>query len=247
MTLPDLPPPLGAPRDEYERESWRIEDERAAEWVMRKLSRFRAREQELTELRVEYQAQLEDWWQDATRGLAGDIKWATGALMDWAARRRDEDPEAKSIALPSGRVATRWVGERARAVDPSALAESLARARHPDYDKVVRAKVEVDANALNALVRASDEWIIHLSCGCHCSVWQLSAAAVAIEGMAWPYRPGEHRKECTATEGVTVLREERGRVGAPVVVIDTGQGTRVIPLQGVAFTPGHLSVTVTPR
>lgn len=252
MTLPDIPPPRGAPRDDSERESWHITDERAAEWVMRKLSRFRARELELTELRAEYQAQLEDWWEDATRGLAGDIKWATGALVEWASRRREEDPEAKSVVLPSGRVATRWIGERARAVDAPALAESLARAHHPDYDKVVRAKIEVDANALNSLVKTSDEWVIHLSCGCRCTVWQLSEAQVAVEGMAWPVRPGEHRQGCIVlsqaeSPALTVAGFERGRVGMPVAVIPTERGPRVIPLQGVAITPGHLSVTVTPR
>src|SRR4051794_38360526 len=102
MALPDnLPLPRGAPLDEQDREGWRITDERSAEWVMRKLARFRDRMDEQRKLKAEYQAQLDEWWGDATRSLASDINWAEGLLIDWAMSLREADPESKSQVLPS--------------------------------------------------------------------------------------------------------------------------------------------------
>jgi len=138
MALPDnLPTPRGAPLDEQDREGWRITDERSAEWVMRKLAHVREQLTRQAVLRDEYRQQLEDWWQDATRSLFHDVEWAEGLLIAWAMERRDEDPDAKSIILPSGRVSTRWVPPHPQADDPGALAASLARAHHPNYDRVV--------------------------------------------------------------------------------------------------------------
>jgi phage host-nuclease inhibitor protein Gam len=170
MTLPDnLPAPRGAPEDDQDREGWRVSDERAAEWVMRKLARFRERLTEQERLRAEYVGQLEDWWQEATGSLRQDIAWAEGLLTDWAFRLRHEDPDAKTQALPSGRVSTRWVPPHPQARDAGAVAAVLARAQHPAYERVVRARVDVDNRELAKIVRIADEWRVTLSCGCETS------------------------------------------------------------------------------
>jgi hypothetical protein len=242
MALPDnLPLPRGAPLDEQDREGWRITDERSAEWVMRKLARARERMAEQAALRVEYLEQLEEWWNDATRSLRGDIEWATDLLSGWAMTLRDADPDEKTQVLPSGRVSTRWVPPHPQADDPEALATSLARAGHPSFDVVVSTNVKVDARELAKIVGVADEWHVSLSCGCTVTTWRFDTDLSV--GQPWPMRVEDHQdRACRATEA-TIVALRRGRVSRVVVAANE----RVVPLDGVTMVPGRVTATVQPR
>jgi 16S rRNA C967 or C1407 C5-methylase (RsmB/RsmF family) len=156
MPLPDFTP-SGAPADaDPEREQWRIVSVPQAEWAMRKLVRHTERLAEARRQHAEWQQQIDDWFADATAGDKREADWATGVLTAWAVDQREADPTAKTLHLPSGKVASRWVPSHPDVRDPGAVAEALARAEHPAYDDVVRAEVRIDATKLRAITEVVD-------------------------------------------------------------------------------------------
>jgi hypothetical protein len=245
MPLPDFHP-RGAPDDDAdpaERQAWRIGDARQAEWAMRKLAAHTERLAEAERQHAEWQAQIDDWFRDATAGDRREAEWATGALRAWATDVRADDPTSKTMHLPSGRVSTRWVPPHPEVRNAGEVAEALARAQVPTYDEIVHAEVRIDARKLAAATQLADGWWGTLTCGCTVVVWT-GTGAEHPSGGSWPWHPDEHR--CGATEAppaLAVARWERGK-GNVVVAVN---GDVVVPLPGVAVVPGRLAVSVNPR
>ena len=252
MPLPDeiLPPPADAPDldDDSERDRWRIRDSRSAEWVMRKLAHATSRRNDLLDEREEYRAQLDAWWEDATRGLDRDISWATGILQAWALDERERDPEAKTQVLPSGKVSTREVGPRVEVVDPGEVASVLARAHVPEYEEIVRSTIHVDSRGLAALLRLADEWVVTLGpCGCQSHVWLLQGSKTSIApGMGWPVRPEEHRCGDLGDLPERLVVEAFERTSQDVLVLPvTEEGQlRIYAVSGATLHPPRISATV---
>lgn len=250
MPLPDFHP-RGAPADDdpEARAAWRISDDRQAEWVMRKLAASRQRVAEADRLRAEYQQQIDEWYVEATRRDQGDVAWATLLLQGWAHERRDADPDAKTLHLPSGTVASRWVPPRPEVRDPGAVAEALARAKLPSYDAIVRAHVQVDARGLAKVTQLADEYHVRLTCGCTPQVWHLGLGEPELHSGPWPWRANEHR--CGASRPPAHLAAEgfdRGRMRQVVLVTKDPDGTeRVHEVPGTSVAPGRLAVSVEPR
>lgn len=246
MALPEFTPPPGVPDldDTGARERWRIDNDREAEWVMAKYARFSAHLADLNERRGEYLAQLEAWYDDASSGVARDLQWARGELERWAIRRRVEDPDAKTLHLPSGTVSTRRSPDRVVPVDPGAIAESLARAGHPAYDDVIVASIKVDARALNGVVVEVDGWTLALDCGCDVDAWRLSSGEPIAVGEPWPWNDDDHEPRHSSLDRMIVVRQARLVVDRfPGVVVD---GV-VFPLPGVEVVADRVTATVSPR
>jgi hypothetical protein len=252
MPLPDViaappgaPPSPHAETDTPEAERWRIRDGRAAEWVMRKLARAREQLVRIDGEMAEYQAQLDEWHRAATGELRSTASWAEALLGAWALAERDADPEARTQRLPSGNVATRWIPPRPQVLDPGLVAATLARARHPAYEQIVKPSVAIDVRELAKAAQVADEWELHLTCGCAPLVWQLTVDLGVRVGDPWPYREAEHDpdKTCTA-EGLAVESIEAGRQRVAVLVLADNGSKVVWPLDGCSVVPGRLSTSV---
>jgi len=179
--------------------------------VMRKLAAATARTADADEQLAEWHQQIEDWHTDTTRADRREVAWATGLLQQWAIEAREGDPDAKTLHLPSGRVATRWVPAHPEVRDPGAVAELLARTDHPAYDHIVRAEVRVDASQLAAATQLADEYLVTLSCGCQPTTWHLADGhRPDLDVGPWPWRPEEHT-HATEPPDLTATSIDPGR------------------------------------
>lgn len=150
MALPEFltPPPDGVPADDDNDRPWQCESAPQAEWLMRKVAAARRRLVEAEAERRDYLEQIATWFANATARDRDTHDWAVAHLIEWAARCREADPDAKTQHLPSGRVSTRWMNPRPAVSDPGLVAETFARADHPAYDDIVKARVVIDTPAL---------------------------------------------------------------------------------------------------
>lgn len=100
----------------YGSQPWRISDEKQAEWCMSK-ARFAAAEIAQAEvLAKEYRDRIDAWLADRTRRARATSDWARAHLERWGRERFEADPKAKTLVLPSGKVAStagrlEWVVE----------------------------------------------------------------------------------------------------------------------------------------
>lgn len=210
---------------------------------MRKLAHATERLTAIDAEHATYLDQLAEWRQHEAGPLERDVQWATGLLIEWAAKVREADPDQKTVTLPSGRVATRWLPPHPKVEDPGAVAESLARLHHPAYDEIVSARVHIDASALTKATQLADEWLVDLSCGCSTVAWHVGGGDPNLRaGLDWPYRKGEHQTEACAQRQAEIVAFRQGRQAVIVATVDQ----RVHPVKGADLVPGRLSVTVQP-
>lgn len=109
------------PDAEAERHRWRIETDDQAEWAMRHVA---AADRQLAELRQradEWTARITDWFRQASREALATKGFMEAHLERYALERRDADPRARSLVLPSGRVSTRRSGPKAVIIDANAV------------------------------------------------------------------------------------------------------------------------------
>lgn len=138
---------------------WRIDDERGAEWALRKLARAEAHLDEIHLQAEEWTRRITEWAADVKAGPERDAAFFRAHLEWWARRRRDEDPDAKSVRLPSGEVSTRETRAAVEIADPAAVL-AWARDRYPD---LVRVREDVQVSTLRGAVAISDDGHVRTS------------------------------------------------------------------------------------
>lgn len=114
-------PDLDAPET---RDRWRIDDDTAANWALRKLA---AAETEKARIRHEAQAEIsrvQAWADDAEQAISHDVDFFTGCLVDYRHRLESADPKlAKTYKLPAGSIARAKARRKVVLVDADALME----------------------------------------------------------------------------------------------------------------------------
>lgn len=88
------------------KERFTVTDASSAEWVMGKLAEKQAEIAEMGRQRDKMLARYNEWYEEGTAALNGDIAYFEKLLADWA-RGELAEGKKKSIALPSGRVGFR--------------------------------------------------------------------------------------------------------------------------------------------
>lgn len=101
---------------------WRIPDDGAADWALRKLARAKARHEEVRQLMIARQEKLREWEQEVLRPIRSDEAHWTALLDEYALRRREETG-TPSVKLPNGTLGTtlRDKGGSVEIHDPTAL------------------------------------------------------------------------------------------------------------------------------
>ena len=144
-TYPELTHPLDDLQDEA-RERFTIQDDGAASWAMRKLRAIRAKQAENDRLATDERARIDAWLTSVNMPLDRDAHYFEAILMDYALRcRENPDDGRKSIALPTGKIATRTTQPK-WSVEADAFLQ-WARSAHPD---LVRVKEEADLTKIKA-------------------------------------------------------------------------------------------------
>lgn len=147
---------------------WRVEDDGAAEWAMRHLAVV---EQDAADVETQATAWVEriaEWQARATRPLQTRAAFFRAHLEDYALRRREADPRAKSLTLPSGVVRTRVRGGDVVVADETALI-AWAHEHLGSHDdglvvKVVESVRVSELRKLVTVVEVPDS--VTMSCGC---------------------------------------------------------------------------------
>src|SRR5437879_3345394 len=101
-----IPLQVESQEDDPGRPRWRVEDDNAAEWAMRKLAETSRLLRNLTEQRAEWVDRIDSWHRQAAKPLERREAFFTFHLEDYALRRREADPTKRTLVLPSGRVRT---------------------------------------------------------------------------------------------------------------------------------------------
>jgi Bacteriophage Mu Gam like protein len=108
------------PPDQDREGPWRITDDGAADWALRKLARARARQQEVDNLLKDRMDHLRAWHRDASEPLDREVAHWTALLEAYALERR-EQTGAASVRLPNGELVTRKVNRAVEITDARAL------------------------------------------------------------------------------------------------------------------------------
>lgn len=139
--------------DDDLRDRFRVEDDDAANWALRKLRAIRARQTDHERLAEGEIARVRDWLAEVVGPLQRDAAFFEGLLADYARRcRENPDDGRKTISLPSGSVTTRQ-GSPRWTVNPDAFLP-WARQNFPD---LIRVREEPDLASIKAAATAVDE------------------------------------------------------------------------------------------
>ena len=137
---------------------WTVTDDGAAEWAMAKYAVLHAERERLLDQAAAYHARIDLWIEEARRPLDRRLEFFRGALEDYARRRREADPRARTLVLPSGRVSSRSVPAKVTVADE---AEVLRWARlhlaDAEYQAVVRESVRLTDLRRVVRITESDE------------------------------------------------------------------------------------------
>lgn len=139
--------------DKSEAERWRITDDGAAEWAMRRLAEIRRAAVAAQAQADEWIFQIEAWLRAQVAPNERSRAYFESLLVDYATRRRVDD-DVKTLNLPSGSVTSRAAGDKVKVIDTDAF---LDWAQDHELDQVVRWKREPVMAEVNRLPLVYDE------------------------------------------------------------------------------------------
>lgn len=145
---------------------WTVTDDGSAEWAMRHVA---AAEAELRTLREQADAwayRIHQWYEQRAKPLQATKGFMAAHLERYALERRLANPKAKTLTLPSGKVATTYVAPKVEVDDADAV---VAWAEANGLAEVVRVRKEPKVSELRRHVTVAEVtvgWDVYASCGC---------------------------------------------------------------------------------
>jgi hypothetical protein len=110
------------PQSPEDREAWRIEDDSAATWALRKLRAYRQEIDRITALAAEERARVNTWEMERTSPLFSSQAFFESKLIDYRRRLERENPDlAKTYHVPGGKITRRVGSRRVEVTDQSAF------------------------------------------------------------------------------------------------------------------------------
>lgn len=221
---------------------WRVTDNGSAEWAMRHVAQAEAELAHLRQQADEWRAPIDAWLERQSRPLLALRAFMGAHLERYALERREANPKAKTLTLPSGRVLTSYVPPKVVVTDQDQLVEWAVANR---VDQAVRVKREPALSDLRNLVTVVD-WPVGIRVvdahGC-ISIWPDGAVAYAqLEpGDDWPCQDGGG-ESTVATVEVAAWRKAVVLTSELAEAVATGSLPRPIP--GLALGDEKLKVSV---
>lgn len=142
---------------------WQIEDDRTAEWAMRRLASAQSAVEDTKLLAAEWIGRVQAWADQRCRGAEATAAFFEHHLADFALRRRDADPKAKSVVLPSGVVRTVSHAERVVVAEegPFLAWAYVSLPRGIDYDQVVKVTRKPIVSGIRDRVRIVGDAVLY--------------------------------------------------------------------------------------
>lgn len=125
---------------------WRIRDDMAADWAMRKLAEAQAHIDQLDRQHLEYVTRADQWRQRVIAGPRRDVEFFTAHLAVYAQQVRSQSGgKVKTLRLPSGEVPTRTgSAPRPTIEDPQAVLQWALDQRDRGRTGLVRSRLVLD-------------------------------------------------------------------------------------------------------
>jgi hypothetical protein len=122
------------PRTPEEREAWRIEDDSAASWALRKLRVYEEEIDRLSMLAARERARVSNWELERTKSLYGHKAFFESKLIDYRRRLERKDPKLpQTYHVPGGAITRRKARARVEVTDAQVF---LDWAKERDGDAV---------------------------------------------------------------------------------------------------------------
>ncbi len=129
-------------------QGWRVEDQGAADWALRRIAEAEAKQNAAMALAQQQIAQVNAWLEKELAKSQRTVDYFTGRLTDYHRQVLEQDPKAKTVALPHGKLTARQSPDRVEVAEEAV--ETL-----PESFK--RIKVEPDKKALLQHIKQTGE------------------------------------------------------------------------------------------
>ncbi|WP_193063419.1 host-nuclease inhibitor Gam family protein [Oceanobacillus oncorhynchi] len=91
-------------QEQTEKESYKIRNDSAANWALRKIKQAQQKQEEVNALAVDEIEKINRWSEEENAKNQKDIDYFQGLLAQYAMEKRQQDSEFKSLKLPNGRI-----------------------------------------------------------------------------------------------------------------------------------------------
>src|SRR5690625_1527227 len=138
-----------------------IDDDTKANWALRKIAEHEEHVSNANELAQKEIDKIENWFKQVKEQRQNQIDHLQSLLAEYATKKREEDPNFKSMSLPSGRFGFRkrpdkWV------YDDEKLLESLKKSEMND---LIRVKEEVNKRDLRKVLEVVNGKVLNPETG----------------------------------------------------------------------------------
>ena len=170
-----IPHPLDETvEDDQKRAAFRVNDDGAAAWAMQRLSEIRMLIAEKERFAQAEHDRITIWLTGEVETLQTRGAYFVNLLEDYARRER-EDKDRKSVALPHGKVSTRWTQPKFNINDD--LFVPWAEQNAPE---LLRVKKEPSLTEMRERLVIQDGALIHRDLGCVVEGARAAAAELSI-------------------------------------------------------------------
>lgn len=122
-------------KQEDVKQRFQITDLDSLNWAFRKLSAYKAREKEITDLAVKERARIDSWEQSEKKKIQDSIEFFEYLINEYHAQVLEQDPKAKTISTPYGKSKARKSKARPKKFDEAAILKHVVENDMKDYIK----------------------------------------------------------------------------------------------------------------
>ena len=146
---------------EQEKQQFEITDINSLNWAFRKLSAYKAKEQEITELAKAERARIDMWEEQEKKKINDSIEFFETLINEYHSKVLAEDPKAKTLSTPYGKSKARQIKAQPKKADEKAILEHVVNNGLKDYIKPALKWAELKKNIqiaeINGRLVAVDE------------------------------------------------------------------------------------------
>ena len=121
-------------RDE-EKQRFQITGIDSLNWAFRKLSAYKAKENEITELAKAERERIDRWEEEQKKSIQQNIEFFEGLINQYHAKVLAEDPKAKTISTPYGASKARAIKAQPKKADEKAILQHVVENGMDEYIK----------------------------------------------------------------------------------------------------------------
>lgn len=137
-----------------------VDDESTADWALQKIKENKEKIREKEDIAEERVYQIEQWLAREKEKLEDGINYLEGLLGNYAAQRKEDEPDLKTISLPFGKIQYRK--QRAKWKYDDDKLTDFAEQNMPD---VVQTKKKVNKNDLKKKCKIINGKVINTETG----------------------------------------------------------------------------------